>query len=152
MLAILCMTAQPVNLSAAEPAKQLIGFNRSQLLISTAKQQCILFDIYIASTHEQRSQGLMFINEMGTYEGMIFLYPQSVQISMWMKNTLIPLDMLFIGESGEIKAIHTDAVPLSTAVIGSGVSVNQVLELNAGSVRRFGIQINDTISLLHSPL
>ncbi len=89
MLAILCMTAQPVNLSAAEPAKQLIGFNRSQLLISTAKQQCILFDIYIASTHEQRSQGLMFINEMGTYEGMIFLYPQSVQISMWMKNTLI---------------------------------------------------------------
>ncbi|MBS94928.1 MAG: hypothetical protein CL799_10850 [Chromatiales bacterium] len=151
VVTVLCTVASSINLNAAEPAGQLVGFSRSQLIITTGNQQCTLFDVYVAATAEQRAQGLMFVQEMDTYEGMIFLYPRPARISMWMKNTFIPLDMLFIDESGAIKAIHTDAVPQSTAVIDSGVSVTRVLELNGGTVRAFGIRVNDRIIFPFGP-
>jgi uncharacterized membrane protein (UPF0127 family) len=130
---------------AAQPCGLLKDFKRTQLVIVAASQRCILFDVYIAVTREQRAQGLMHIRQMDPYEGMIFLYDQPAMISMWMKNTLISLDMLFIEGDGRVASIHTGAVPLAEDIISSRVSVMAVLELNAGAVDQFGLRENDRI-------
>ncbi len=87
----------------------------------------------------------MHIEAMDEYEGMIFLYEQPAEISMWMKNTLIPLDMLFVTSDATIASVHNNAVPMSEAIISSGSSVAAVIELNAGAADRFGIQAGDRI-------
>ena len=81
----------------------------------------------------------MFIEELGTYEGMVFLYRQPADIAMWMKNTLISLDMLFIRGNQRIASIAENTTPLSTDTIYSGEPVQIVLELNAGSAQRWNI-------------
>ena len=150
LLACLLLSATSVPFLAtdshgAEPADLLQEFGRAQLVIDSSSRGCILFDIYIANSSKQRSQGLMFIRAMGEYEGMLFIYSQSAEISMWMKNTLIPLDMLFIDDQLKVAVIHKDATPLSTDIISSGVPVNGVLELNGGSTEKFGIAPGDQI-------
>ena len=125
--------------NSAEPADLLRDFNQTQLIIDSSSRGCILFDIYIANSQEQRSQGLMFIRSMDEYEGMLFIYPEPAEISMWMKNTLIPLDMLFFDHKLAITAIHENAVPLSTDIISSRGVANGVIELNGGSAEKFGI-------------
>jgi len=131
--------------NSAEPADLLRGFNRTQLIIDSSSRGCILFDIYIANSREQRSQGLMFIRSMDEYEGMLFIYPEPAEISMWMKNTLIPLDMLFIDHKLTITAIHKNATPLATDIISSGGVINGVIELNGGSADKFGIRQGDRV-------
>ncbi|MGI9292297.1 MAG: DUF192 domain-containing protein [Gammaproteobacteria bacterium] len=143
-LLLICITpATP--LSAAEPSFFLRDFNKNRLIISTTDRGCILFDVYVAETPQQRTQGLMNIESMDRYEGMLFLYPEDTNISMWMKNTLIPLDMLFINNSGGISQIHSNAVPMSEAIIESGSAVRAVLELNGGSADYFYIKVGDRI-------
>ena len=76
---------------------------------------------------------------------MLFLYPSPQPIAMWMKNTLIPLDMLFIQADGTISAVRERAVPQSLETIGSGGLAKGVLELNGGTVARLGIKLGDKI-------
>jgi uncharacterized membrane protein (UPF0127 family) len=129
----------------ARPENLLREFSRSQLIIVTNNSKCILFDVYVAQTPSQRSQGLMYIESLGSHEGMIFLYRESVRISMWMKNTLIPLDMLFIDIKHGIVSMRLDAVPHSEETIESGKEVVAVIELNAGSVEFFKISTGNRI-------
>ena len=89
----------------------------------------------------------MFIESMDLYEGMLFVYPDSSLISMWMKNTLISLDMLFIDSQLRVAHIHKGAVPLSEDIIDSQVPVSGVIELNAGATGRFSIATGDQIIL-----
>jgi uncharacterized membrane protein (UPF0127 family) len=133
------------ELHAAKPEHLLKKFPRSKLIINTSDSKCILFDVYVAQTPEHRSQGLMHIESMGSYEGMIFIYSASLRISMWMKNTLLPLDMLFIDKDLKIASIHADAVPHSEEIIKSGKEVAAVIELNAGSINRFNIKTGNRI-------
>jgi uncharacterized membrane protein (UPF0127 family) len=149
-LAGLLLSAALATMSAsiargAEPADLLREFNRAQLIIDSSSRGCILFDIYIANSSELRSQGLMFIRSMDEYEGMLFIFAAPAEISMWMKNTLIPLDMLFIDGQLTIASIHKNATPLSTDIISSGSIVEGVIELNGGSAERFGIVPGDRI-------
>ena len=137
LLGMLLSTTQ--HTPAAQPADLLKEFERAQLLIETTNSGCVLFNVYIATNSRQRSQGLMYIRSMAADEGMLFIYSQPTQISMWMKNTLIPLDMLFIGTTSRISSIHENAVPLSEAIIQSKGVVAGVLELNGGAARRYGI-------------
>jgi uncharacterized membrane protein (UPF0127 family) len=133
--------------SSAEPAHLLRGFERARVII-TAKTSCILFDLYVAGTPEQRSQGLMYIHSMGQYEGMLFMYARQAEISMWMKNTLIPLDMLFLDQQQSISSVHANAVPLSEDIISSGAVVSGVIELNGGAAGQFGIRSGDRITAI----
>lgn len=137
ILGALMSTAQ--HTPAAQPADLLKEFERAQLLIETTNSGCVLFNVYIATSSQQRSQGLMYIRSMAADEGMLFIYSQPAQISMWMKNTLIPLDMLFIDSTSRISSIHENAVPYSEAIIESKDIVAGVLELNGGAARRYGI-------------
>lgn len=131
----------------AEPGELLAGFERARAMIET-RRACHLLDVYLALTPQQRAQGLMHVRAMGEYEGMLFPTAQPAVVSMWMKNTYIPLDMLFIGTDGRIARIAADTTPLSEATIGSGRPVSAVLELNGGFAARHGVTQGDRFALL----
>lgn len=101
--------------------------------------------IELAVTPAERSKGLMYRTELAPDAGMLFDFGVEQPIYMWMKNTYIPLDMLFIRSDGRIASIATDTVPLSTETISSGPPVRAVLELPAGTVRAKGIAVGDRI-------
>jgi uncharacterized protein len=147
-LLLMLMVALPVpeTSKAARPEYFVRDFPRAQLIINTrGGHGCVLFDIYVAQSPAQRAQGLMHIEAMGQYEGMIFLSAQEERISMWMKNTLISLDMLFVDKQSKIVSLHAGAVPLSETIIDSGVDAVAVIELNAGSIEYFGIETGNRI-------
>lgn len=121
------------------PAHLVAGFARGLTLLETEGPRCLLIDTYFASTAEQRSQGLMFVESLGEFEGMYFDYARPVQITMWMKNTLVPLDMLFVRSDGTVGHIAEDTRPFSTDRIASRGEVVGVLELNAGFARRWRV-------------
>lgn len=122
-----------------EPAHLVAGFPRSQIILETSGPRCLLIDAYIAGTADQRAQGLMFVESLGEFEGMYFGYSSPVELVMWMKNTVLPLDMLFIRPDGAVGNIARDAKPYSTDRIGSGGPAIGVLELNAGFARRWRV-------------
>lgn len=135
--------------SAPYQPEQLRGFARDTLHIQRrhGRDQ---FTIWIAETQQQHWQGLMWVQRLPPDYGMLFLYPEVAQISMWMKNTFVPLDMVFIDQGGRILRIHENAVPHSEEFIYSEVKVAGVLEILGGEAKRRGIQIGDR--LLHPRL
>ena len=129
----------------AEPAHLLQDFGRMGVLIETSNGPCVFIDAYVATDRAAKAQGLMYIESLGEFEGMLFIHSRPAKISMWMKNTLIPLDMLFVRDDQTIATIVIDTVPLSTDTIFSREPVTTVLELNAGSAQRWGIQVGDRV-------
>lgn len=103
------------------------------------------FVVYLALNDHQRRRGLMFVRELPENYGMLFLYGSPRPISMWMKNTFIPLDMLFIAADGTIDSIIADTEPHSLESLRSEGDVLAVLELNAGTAARLGIQPGDRV-------
>jgi hypothetical protein len=141
---IFAAAALALALVAPAAGAQLQAFERDQLAIETAggAQQ---FAVELAVTSEQRAQGLMYRQRMAADAGMLFLYPAARPVSMWMKNTVIPLDMLFIGDDGRILHIAERAIPGSTATISSMQPARAVLELNGGTAARLKIQVGDRV-------
>ena len=121
-------------------------FSRGELVIETASGPLRL-DVEIARTDKQHSQGLMFRTSLDQNSGMIFIYDSPRRISMWMKNTILSLDMIFIGEDGRIKRIVANTTPMSEATISSRGPVSAVLELLAGAAKRLAIKPGDQIGL-----
>jgi uncharacterized membrane protein (UPF0127 family) len=103
------------------------------------------FSVEMARTREAQARGLMYRRTLAPETGMLFVYPREQTLSMWMKNTYLPLDMLFIRSDGRIAHIVERTVPLSTAFIGSKAPVRAVLELNGGTVDRLGIKTGDRV-------
>jgi uncharacterized membrane protein (UPF0127 family) len=104
------------------------------------------FTVERATTDEQREYGLMYRRKLPADAGMVFVYPDEREVAMWMKNTLIPLDMLFVKADGTILSIRERAVPLSEETIPSKGPVEIVVELNGGTVSRLGIKPGDKIT------
>lgn len=109
------------------------------VLVIVARDACYRFDIYLALDGQQQRRGLMFVREMPARTGMLFVYPDENYRSMWMKNTYIPLDMVFARRDGTVASIASDTVPLSERSVTSSEPVTFVLELNAGTARRLAI-------------
>lgn len=103
------------------------------------------FNVFIADTDPKRSQGLMNVPAMPLMTGMLFVYDGPHPASFWMRNTLIPLDMLFAGPDGTILALHENAVPLDETSIPGGDGIQFVLEINGGMSDRLGITVGDVI-------
>jgi uncharacterized membrane protein (UPF0127 family) len=103
------------------------------------------FDIEIASSEQEKQLGLMYRTTLGDRQGMLFPYPTERSISMWMHNTYIALDMVFIRSDGTISRIEESAEPLSDRVISSGSAVAAVLELAGGATARLGIKPGDKV-------
>jgi uncharacterized protein len=103
------------------------------------------FTVTVADEPQERAQGLMFVERMATLEGMLFVYDAPLRATFWMRNTLIPLDMLFADSAGVILNIHENAVPLDETTIDGGDGVRFVLEINGGLSRRLGIAPGDVM-------
>ena len=138
---IVLMTAMP-----AARAAQLQTFERDNVVIETPGGPHEIA-VEVAASADQRAQGLMFRRQLGKDEGMLFLYPSERVATMWMKNTLIPLDMLFIDADGHVVHIAERAVPQSTMTISSEKPVRAVLELNGGTAARLGIEAGAVVRL-----
>lgn len=111
------------------------------------------FSVELARTPRQQQVGLMFRKALGPDEGMLFVWPHPIRSEMWMENTLIPLDMVFIGPDGTIDSIAENAVPRSLAVEASDGDVIATLELAGGLTARLGISVGDKVvsKALHAP-
>lgn len=103
------------------------------------------FTVDVADDFQERAQGLMFVEQMPMLTGMLFVYEKPQPVSFWMKNTLIPLDMIFTAPTGEILAIHVNAIPGDTTPIPGGDGVQMVLEVNGGLTTRLGIAVGDVL-------
>lgn len=97
------------------------------------------FAVEIADTPAARNQGLMHRSSMPRFSGMLFIYEAPTQASFWMRNTLIPLDMLFVDQTGLVTHLHQNAIPLDETPIYGGDQVLMVLEINGGMAARLGI-------------
>lgn len=103
------------------------------------------FTVEVADTPAQLEQGLMYRQEMAPDAGMLFDFKQPTMATMWMRNTLIPLDMLFVDGQGRIVNIHERAVPQSDAIVAAAAPVRAVIELNGGTAARLGIKPGDRV-------
>jgi uncharacterized protein len=104
------------------------------------------FAVELALTDEERQQGLMFRRELPEGRGMLFDFKQDQNITMWMKNTYISLDMIFIRADGRIHRIAENTEPESTKVIAAGAPVRAVLEVIAGTAKKLGIRAGDRVA------
>jgi uncharacterized membrane protein (UPF0127 family) len=149
VLAVLLAAAAVLNcgLAAADgaPPEPLSAFPQSLLAIRTAGGRVINFKIWNADRPSRQEQGLMFVRDMDEHAGMLFVFAQSKPIFMWMKNTYLSLDMLFIDDRGRIATIVTRATPMSEDIISAPAPARAVLELKGGVSERLGIQAGDTV-------
>lgn len=102
------------------------------------------FSIEIADTSDERARGLMFRETMADDHGMLFIFEQQRPVAFWMKNTPMPLDLVFIDEGGTVRAV-LPGEPFSEAVISPGSPARFVLELKAGTAARSGIAAGDRV-------
>ena len=103
------------------------------------------FNVEVASTPQERERGLMLRTSLPAEGGMLFLYETSQPIAMWMKNTIIPLDMIFIDAWGKVNRIESNAEPFSLDPIPSDGDVIGILEVNAGVAEKIGLKTGDKV-------
>jgi hypothetical protein len=150
LLPALAACLSPVLAPAAAPAGTvpLSAFPRERIAVETrASIRRHLFEAWRADTARTRAQGFMFVEDAAVRpdQAMIFVYDPPEYVSMWMKNTLLPLDMLFVDERGCVVTIKQNAQPGSLKTIGSGVPVVLVVELKAGTVTAQSIAVGDRV-------
>ncbi len=97
------------------------------------------FSVEVADSDAERAKGLMFRDKMATSRGMLFVYPTPRRAQFWMKDTLIPLDMIFLNAQGVVTRVHSKATPKDVTPIDGGADVQFVLEINGGLAARMGI-------------
>ncbi len=124
---------------------KLQRFERDLLAIETADGRRHAFEVELALTGEQHAQGLMYRRSLAQDAGMLFLYSGAGMLSMWMKNTAIPLDMMFIAPDGRIVDVVERTVPYSLETISARFAASAVLEVNGGTISRLGIQPGDRV-------
>lgn len=126
-------------------AREPQSFARSMAEIVTQAGAHHSFAVEVATTEEQLAQGLMYRPSLAADAGMLFDFGGSRPVSMWMKNTLIPLDMLFLADDGRVVGVAERAVPRSLDLISAPEPVRGVLEVNGGTVSRLGIRPGDRL-------
>jgi uncharacterized membrane protein (UPF0127 family) len=142
LMMLLSANAALPEAAAPEP---LTAFPQSLLAIKSATGKVVNFKIWTADTEQREQQGLMFIRDMDEHAGMLFMFPQNQPVTMWMKNTYISLDLLFLNARGKIDYIAAGATPLSEAIIGPPTPEYAVLELKGGACERLGIKVGDVV-------
>jgi Uncharacterized conserved protein len=135
---LLCTAAAAAANKDAEQLDKI--FSRSTLQIATPDARLHKIDVWIADTDARRTRGLMFVDDLADDSGMLFIYPEPQPISMWMKNTHLSLDMLFVSADGRVHSVVENTTPMSTNTISSNGVVRAVIELKAGSAARLKIR------------
>jgi uncharacterized membrane protein (UPF0127 family) len=130
---------------ASEALLPLSAFPRERIAVETRGARRHLFEAWRADTPEARSQGLMFVKSLRPEQAMIFVYTPPQRVTMWMKNTLIPLDMLFVDDGGCVVKIHPRARPGDLDSIAADVPVVLVVELAGGTAATLGLGQGDRV-------
>ncbi len=129
---------------------ELASFPRTTLQITHLDEhhaaRKYAFEVWIADTPERAQQGLMFVSELPETMGMVFPLPAPRVETMWMRNTYIELDIVFIHADGHVAKIIERAHPMSEALLGSGTPVSAVLELKGGEAAKLGLRAGDTVT------
>ena len=129
--------------TSADSRAMILPVDPTQLVVAT-KNGDRSFSIEVADTDAEREAGLMYRQDMADDHGMLFVFEMPQQVSFWMRNTPMPLDLIFVGQDGKIRAIK-HGEPQSDAIISPGVPVRFVLELKAGTAARNGIGYDDLL-------
>ncbi len=145
LLVVSAAQARGLDEVTAEGRPLLETFAPSALSVRTAAQRDVQFDVFLATDTAQRARGLMYVDHLPDDVGMLFLHDSDHEVAMWMKETRIPLDMLFIDRHGRVVDIVRGTVPYSLATITPQRPARAVLELKAGTVSRYGIQTGDRV-------
>jgi len=149
-LILVSAIAAPVPAQQAQRPLDLATFPRTALEIthhgSDHAVRTYPFQVWVADTDERAQQGLMFVSDLPENMGMVFpVAPPRIE-NMWMKNTYIELDMLFIDDRGRVTKIIERAAPLSLQTLSSDTRVAAVLELKGGQAAKLGLRTGDTVS------
>lgn len=147
VLAALLFVFAGAPLGAAEPVLQdLSTYPKGEVTVqsATGTQR---FDVWIADTADRQRQGLMFVRDLPASQGMLFVNESPRRASFWMKNTFIPLDLLFFDARGRLIAVFENATPLSLDPMGPDMPVKWILELRGGESRRRGLKPGDVLQL-----
>ena len=142
LLAMLIATTTSV--AAADEQLDAV-FDKDVLIVEASFPACHRFDIYLALDNRQRARGLMHVRDLPVRTGMLFVHDAEKRISMWMKNTYISLDMVFARADGSVSSVARNTEPLSLRSVSSVEAVRFVLELNAGTTERLGIDENSRL-------
>lgn len=136
--------------------KDLVEFNRDSKnynaildIFNADDHKVASFKIAIADSDKKKMYGLMNLDYMPQNQGMVFIFEPSQVVTMWMKNTRISLDMVFIDADGEISLVVSDATPYSLSLISSEKEVKKVLEINGGLANKLGIKAGQKVRILN---
>lgn len=124
------------------------GLRREPLVVETSSGKHT-FQVEIARSREEKSRGLMFRRSLGKREGMLFVHNEPELVTMWMRNTFIPLDMIFIRADGRVHRVEARTEPHSERVIASGERVAGVLEIAGGTAAEIGLKAGDLVRHTH---
>jgi uncharacterized membrane protein (UPF0127 family) len=127
-------------------AQDAVRYESLELVTSTGTYK---FEVEIAATPEQHMHGLMFRRSIGTRKGMLFIYDKPQYVSMWMRNTYISLDMIFIRADGRVHRVEASTEPLSERIIESGDRVNAILEVAGGTAAMLHLKPGDIVRHSH---
>jgi len=144
MISLVVICLSPVQAENSVP-EQLVGWKQELIEIEKVLGENVIINAYLADTPAKRAQGLMHVTDLPENAGMLFVFSQPRQVSMWMKNTVISLDILFLNPNGRIVKIHKNAQHLSLASIQSHARVKWVLELNAGVAGKLNVRLGDRL-------
>jgi uncharacterized membrane protein (UPF0127 family) len=137
--------SQPAGCSPGAAVGQSAAGLEQVTLCLTSANKTHAFTIEVARTTAQQAKGLMFRKELADNTGMIFPFPEPRIASFWMKNTVIPLDIIFVRADGTIESIAANTIPYSTVPVSSGEPVIAVLELRGGLTAEMGITSGDKV-------
>ena len=143
-LLLLLASGGSARLHAQQAPEDLARFPQSELAVKSGKQ-LHKFRIWLADTSSRKQQGLMFVRDLPADRGMLFVNDQPYIASMWMKNTYLPLDMLFIDAKGRVVHIAAQTKPHSLDTISSNEPVTMVLELRGGEAGKREIAVGDRV-------
>lgn len=138
-----------LGLAAASTGSAQAACGAGLLQIDDGRQGYV-FNVEVADDYVERQRGLMFVEQMAPDAGMLFVFDAPQRTSFWMRNTLIPLDMLFADSQGRVTRLHADAIPMDETPIFGGDNVRYVLEINGGMSEKLGLQVGD--QLIHSAI
>jgi uncharacterized membrane protein (UPF0127 family) len=145
LLSIAGLSTTSAPLRAQEPIQDLATYPKGDLEIETAAGARHRFRVWIADTEARQRQGLMFVRDLPAEQGMLFVNRPPRPASFWMKNTYIPLDLLFVDARGKVLHIFERATPLSLEPMGIEAPVRAVLEIKGGESARRGIRTGDHV-------
>lgn len=145
-VAAMALAGSTAVFAQSGPIEDLAAFPRGKLEIADGKKVKHTFDVWLADSPQRQAQGLMFVRALPDLRGMLFVHESPKPISMWMKNTYIPLDMVFIDEHGRIQQIVEHATPHSLDIIRSNEPALAVLEIAGGEAKRLGLHTGQRVT------